>query len=92
LAKRLGSAVGLSAYRRANLLDVTACTFPFLLPYFIPPILAGSATSGGEAFGMPRVSPFDAGMANVYSWTLLVVVIAAMMTGYGRREGARAGV
>lgn len=87
LASRLGSAVGLSRYRRANLLDVTVCTYPFLLPYFIPPILAGSATSSGQAFGMPRVSPFDAGMHNVYSWALLAIVIAAMMTGYGRREG-----
>jgi Na+/H+ antiporter NhaC len=91
LANRLGGAVGLSAYRRANLLDVTVCTYPFLLPYFIPPILAGSATSGGAAFGMPRVSPFDAGMANVYSWALLAIVIAAMLTGYGRREGTAAG-
>jgi Na+/H+ antiporter NhaC len=90
LANRLGKAVGLSAYRRANLLDVTVCTYPFLLPYFIPPILAGSATSGGQPFGMPRVSPFDAGMANVYSWALLAIVIAAMVTGYGRGEGASA--
>jgi Na+/H+ antiporter NhaC len=89
LTNRLGSAVGLSAYRRANLLDVTVCTYPFLLPYFIPPILAGSATSAGEAFGMPRISPFDAGMHNVYSWALLGIVVVAMLTGYGRREGTR---
>jgi Na+/H+ antiporter NhaC len=88
LANRLGAAVGLSAYRRANLLDVTVCTYPFLLPYFIPPILAGSATSSGAAFGMPRVSPFDAGLHNVYSWALLAIVIAAIATGYGRGEGA----
>lgn len=88
LANRLGSAVGLSPYRRANLLDVTVCTYPFLLPYFIPPILTSSATGNGEAFGMPRVSPFEAGMANVYSWALLVIVLAAVVTGYGRREGA----
>lgn len=88
LANRLGAAVGLSAYRRANLLDVTVCTYPFLLPYFIPPILAGSATSSGAAFGMPRVSPFDAGLHNAYSWALLAIVITAMATGYGRGEGA----
>ena len=86
LANRLGRAVGLSAYRRANLLDITVCTYPFLLPYFIPPILVSSATSSGEAFGLPRVSPFDAGMHNVYSWALLAIVLAAMATGYGRSE------
>ena len=64
LASRLGQAVGIRAYRRANLLDVTVCTYPFLLPYFIPPILASSATSAGHDFGMPRISPFDAGMHN----------------------------
>lgn len=89
LANRLGAAVGLSPYRRANLLDVTVCTYPFLLPYFIPPILAGSATAAGAAFGMPRVSPFEAGIHNVYSWALLVIVLAAMATGYGRGEGRR---
>jgi Na+/H+ antiporter NhaC len=87
LARRLGGAVGLTRYRRANLLDVTVCTYPFLLPYFIPPILAASATSAGDAYGLPRVSPFDAGMHNVYSWTLLGVVLLAMFTGYGRAEG-----
>jgi Na+/H+ antiporter NhaC len=87
LARRLGEAVGLTRYRRANLLDVTVCTYPFLLPYFIPPILAASATSAGEAYGVPRVSPFDAGMCNVYSWALLVIVLVAIVTGYGRSEG-----
>jgi Na+/H+ antiporter NhaC len=86
LARRLGRAVGLTKYRRANLLDVTVCTYPFLLPYFIPPILAASTTSAGEAYGVPRVSPLDAGMHNVYSWALLVVVLVAIVTGYGRNE------
>jgi Na+/H+ antiporter NhaC len=87
LARRLGGAVGLTRYRRANLLDVTVCTYPFLLPYFIPPILAASATSAGEAYGLPRVSPFEAGMHNVYAWALLGIVLLAMFTGYGRSEG-----
>ena len=88
LTRRLGRAVGLTKYRRANLLDVTVCTYPFLFPYFIPPILAASATSAGEAYGVPRVSPLDAGMHNVYSWALLVIVLVAIVTGYGRAEGA----
>jgi Na+/H+ antiporter NhaC len=86
LTRRLGAAVGLTKYRRANLLDVTVCTYPFLLPYFIPPILAASATSAGEAYGIPRVSPLAAGMNNVYSWALLAIVLLAIFTGYGRSE------
>lgn len=88
LTRRLGRAVGLTKYRRANLLDVTVCTYPFLFPYFIPPILAASTTSAGEAYGVPRVSPLDAGLHNIYSWALLVIVIVAIVTGYGRFEGS----
>lgn len=84
LANRIGGAAGLSPYRRANLLDVTVCTYPFLLPYFLPPILTSSATVAGVAAGMPRVSPLAAGMTNVYSWTLLAIVLMAVVTGYGR--------
>jgi Na+/H+ antiporter NhaC len=88
MAKRSGERVGLSAYRRANLLDMTVCTWPFLLPYCIPTILASSASVSGVGFGMPRISPFTVGMHNTYSWALLVVVILAVATGYGRREGS----
>jgi Na+/H+ antiporter NhaC len=88
LASRLGARVGLTKYRRANLLDVTVCTYPFLLPYFIPPILTASATASGVALGLPRVSPWMAGLHNVYSWALLVVVLVAIVTGFGRTEGA----
>lgn len=87
-ARGVGRSVGLTSYRRANLLDVTVCTYPFLLPYFIPPILAASATVAGEAYGLPHVSPFQAGMHNVYSWALMAIVLAAIVTGYGRTEGS----
>jgi hypothetical protein len=36
---------------------------------------------------MPRVSPFAAGMHNAYSWALVLMLIVAVVTGYGRREG-----
>lgn len=87
LARRTGERFGVSPYRRANLLDVTVCTWPFLLPYCIPTILAASTTVAGEGFGMPRVSPLDAGLANLHSWGLLAMVLLAVATGYGRRRG-----
>ncbi len=88
MAKRSGEAAGLSAYRRANLLDMTVCTWPFLLPYCVPTILASSSSGSGAPFGLPRVTPFAAGMHNTYAWTLLAAVAFAVVTGYGRGEGA----
>lgn len=83
-AKETGQRFGLSAYRRANLLDVTVCTYPFLLPYFLPTILMSSATASGGAFGMPRLSPLDVGLFNVYSWGLLAMITIAVASGYLR--------
>jgi len=85
--RRTGERFGIGPYRRSNLLDVTACTYPFLLPYCIPTILAASTTVSGEAFGMPRISPFAAGMANLHSWALLGTIVLAVVTGYGRTAG-----
>lgn len=86
--RELGERAGLSAYRRANLLDMTVCTYPFLLPYFLPTILASSASASGADFGMPRVSPLAVGMMNTYAWALVVAIAVAIVTGYGRRETA----
>lgn len=86
-ARELGGGAGLSAYRRANLLDMTVCTYPFILPYFLPTILASSASASGEAFGMPRVAPLSAGVMNTYAWALVLAIVIAIATGYGRGEG-----
>lgn len=89
LARATGIRAGIGPYRRANLLDLTVCTWPFLLPYFLPTILSSNATASGAALGMPRISAFDAGMHNVYSWVLLAIVMMAVTTGFGRSEGPR---
>jgi Na+/H+ antiporter NhaC len=84
LTREAGASFGLGRYRRANLLDVTVCTWPFLFPFFIPTILAASLTAGFE--GVPRLSPWAAGLHNVHSWALLVVILVAIRTGWGRRD------
>jgi len=84
--RHLGRASGIPAYRRANLLDLAVCTWPFLLPYFLPPILMAGATASGEAMGWPRLSPWAVGVANVYSWSLLGVIAVAVATGLGRSD------
>lgn len=85
-AKETGERHGLSAYRRANLLDLTVCTWPFLLPWFLPTILASGATRGAEALGMPALSPLVVGLHNTYAWALIAVVATAVLFGYGRTD------
>jgi acetyl esterase/lipase len=84
-AKETGERHGIGAYRRANLLDLTVCTWPFLLPWFLPPILAAGSTRDFEALGMPAVSPLAAGLYNTYAWALVLIIAVAVITGYGRR-------
>ena len=81
-----GNAYGVTRYRRANILDMTVCTFPFLVPFFIPVVLAASTTQTGEAFGVPRVSLIETGLYNFHSWALLLMVIVSIITGFGRPE------
>lgn len=83
-AAESGARYGLSPYRRANLMDATVCTFPFILPYFVPTILASSLTAGVES--MPRLSAWQIGAANLHSWGLLAMVAIAILTGYGRDD------
>lgn len=93
LTKETGEAYGLNPYRRANLLDITVCTYPFVLPFFIPTVLAASASASGSGFGMPRLSPAAVGLHNFHSWALWIAALAMIVTGWGRREagGVRTG-
>jgi len=83
--RNIGERFGIDRYRRANLLDLTVCTYPFLLPYFIPTVLAASTTRGTDG-AFPAISPALAGLWNLHSWSLLVVVLLAIATGWGRRS------
>ncbi len=86
LTREVGETYGLSAYRRANILDITVCTYPFLFPFFIPTILAASTTTSGSDFGLPVLSPLVTGLHNFHSWALLGVVLVAVGTGFGRSQ------
>jgi len=82
--RETGEAFGIHRYRRANILDITSCTYPFLLPFYIPTIVAASTTAGATAFNMPRIAPLATGLFNFHSWALLAVLIFAIVTGFGR--------
>jgi Na+/H+ antiporter NhaC len=83
-ARTVGERFGLSAVRRANLLDLVVSVWPFVLPWFIPTILASSLTQNVD--GMPGVGPFQAGVVNFHSWALLAMTVFAITTGFGRVE------
>lgn len=83
-----GERFSIHAYRRANLLDLTVSTFPFILPYFIPVLLAAGTTSSGAAYGLPAVAPLAVGLRNFQSWAVLLMVVVAVVTGFGRRFAA----
>jgi Na+/H+ antiporter NhaC len=81
-----GEAAGVGGYRRANLLDLTVCTWPFLLPWFLPTILASGVTRDAAQYGMPAVAPWQAGVWNSYAWGLVLMVVLMVAAGYGRES------
>ena len=88
-ARQTGEKMGIHRYRRANLLSLVVCTFPFLLPYFIPVILMANTTSSGSPYNIPPVSPLQAGLHNFFSWALLGMVLLTLATGFGRYSDSR---
>lgn len=88
-ANKTGEKMGISRTRRANLLSLVACTFPFLLPYFIPVILMTNMSHSGEEFGIPSVSPLEVGLYNFVSWALLVIVIIVVIFSIGSKAKSK---
>jgi Na+/H+ antiporter NhaC len=84
--RQTGEKMGIHRYRRANILSLVVCTFPFLLPYFIPVILMANTTSSGLEYGIPPVSPLQTGLHNFLSWALLAMVFVAVIFGFGRNS------
>ena len=85
-ATTTGERMNILPQRRANIVSLVVCVFPFLLPYFIPVILMANTTNAGEEFGIPSVSPLDVGLHNFVAWALLGMVVLVVGFGYGRRR------
>jgi len=88
-ARQAGEKIGIHRYRRANLLSLVVCTFPFLLPYFIPVILMANTTASGSSYDIFPVSPLQTGLHNFFSWALLIMVVVAVWGGFGRYSDSR---
>ncbi len=84
--KETGSRFGISPYRRANIMDLTVCIYPFILPYFIPTILAAGLSQSGKAYAMPALSSFQIGMHNAYAWCLLGVLLLSLFFRWGGKR------
>lgn len=84
IGKPLGERYSLSPARRANLLDCSACTVFYMLPWHNAVIVwfATVAATAAE-FGLPSPS-ITAAFLNPYAWALLVVIIVSAVTGWNR--------
>ena len=83
-ANTTGKKMGIAPQRRANILSLVVCVFPFLLPYFIPVILMANTTTSGSELGVASVSPLATGMHNFVAWGLLGMVFLTLVFGVGR--------
>lgn len=82
--KNTGERLGVSKIRRANLLSLIACIFPFLIPYFIPVLLMANMTKTGKEYDIPQVSPLEVGLFNFMSWGLLIMAVITLTFGWGK--------
>lgn len=84
LVNEIGEKAGVNPYRRANLLDCTGCVFCFLAPWTVHCVIpAQQSAQFGEGFA---VAPASIPFVNYYSICMLVILAAAVITGYGRKH------
>ena len=84
IGKPLGQQFNLSAPRRANLLDCSACTVFYMLPWHNAVIVWFSTVAAtATQFDLP-FPDITAAFLNPYAWALLVVIIVSAITGWNR--------
>jgi len=74
---KIGGAHDIHPYRRANLLDAVANSLPACIPFMSVFIFIGSALTG--------LSPLEVAGGTMYAYTLFLVMVFAVATGWGRR-------
>ncbi|MFC7457721.1 Na+/H+ antiporter NhaC family protein [Brachybacterium sp. GCM10030267] len=88
IAKPLGQKYGLSPARRANLLDCSACTLFYMLPWHNA-VIAWFATVTTVGATSDLTAPgIGAAFLNPYAWALLAVIILSAVTGWNRTYSA----
>ena len=83
LINEIGEKAGVNRYRRANLMDCTGCVFCFLAPWTVHCVIPAQLTAQfGEG---AAVAPGSVPFVNYYSLCMLVILVLAVVTGYGRK-------
>ncbi len=86
-ARPLGEQYKIHPYRRANLLDATACTLVYSLPWTPALLLTKSLSEQAhKEFGslVPMLTTTQMSPWIIYCWAMLAVMIFAVVTGWGR--------
>ena len=84
LVNEIGEKNGVNSCRRANLLDCTGCVFCFLSPWTVHCVIpAQQSAQFGENYA---VAPASIPFVNFYSICMLLVLVIAILTGYGAVE------
>ena len=85
LVNEIGEKAGVDRYRRADLMDCTGCVFCFLAPWTVHCVIpAQQSAQFGYSFA---VAPASIPFVNYYSICMLVMLVVAVVTGYGRKNG-----
>lgn len=83
--RRLGHKFGLTPWRRGNLLDACSTSIIGFLPYsvavLIPFALVSDTVAGAN---LTNFSPVSLAPFVFYCWTLMLTIIVAAVTGWGR--------
>ncbi|HQE06320.1 MAG TPA: Na+/H+ antiporter NhaC family protein [Tepidanaerobacteraceae bacterium] len=84
-ANKVGKKFNIHGYRRANLLDCTGIAFCFIVPWTVHAIVPAMLTSNIDMPGVTAVQPHVIPFHNFYSWVMLLMLIFAIVTGYGSK-------
>jgi Na+/H+ antiporter NhaC len=85
LADRIGSRVGLHPYRRANVMDCFTLGIGSVVPVVSSFLLIAGLLTQGYGEGIPEQSPVAIFTTAFYPLVLTVVILVAVLTGWGRR-------
>lgn len=85
VADRIGARAQLHPYRRANVMDCFALGIGAVVPVGSIFLLIGSQLTQGYGVGVPELSAVSIFAAAFYPLVLTVVIILAVLTGWGRR-------
>ncbi|MGC2939920.1 Na+/H+ antiporter NhaC family protein [Brevibacterium sp. FAM 24638] len=92
VADRIGAQSQLHPYRRANIMDCFVLGIGGVVPVASIFLLISSQLTGGYGSGVPELTAFSIFTAAFYPLILTLVILLAVLTGWGRRFEGENGV